>query len=81
MIERQIYSYEVELSVPGKGTVVSFQNAYSVIDAMMQAMATSGASGDVKVVRVGPPQSEILKQERQIAAEIERMMRAAKERV
>ncbi len=69
MTDRAIYDYEVELlfvnqNTKKRTTVTRREHAYSVGDAVQQALFSSmldAGSSDITVVRVGPPQEVILR--------------------
>lgn len=78
-----INAYEVELRITNKNTradrmVTRTEHAYGVLDAVAQALYNQsaqpdmGSSGDedMKIMHVGPPKDDILKESQALAAAV-----------
>ena len=84
-MNRPIFAYEVDIQLTGihdadSHIVTSFQHAYSVVDAMMQASLEANDMtkySAMKVLRIGPPRADIVLQDKELQREIERQSRHA----
>jgi intracellular sulfur oxidation DsrE/DsrF family protein len=77
-----VFKYEVEIQVTDRRTgksvaVTRTEHAYSVMDAMMQAVVNQRTDQDheeVRVIRIGPPAGAIADSEAGLARQITEML-------